>query len=238
MIPLVAILAGGVATRLRPITEKLPKGMIDIHNKPFLEYQLALLKQQGFENILLCVGFEGKQIETYFGNGSRFGVNIHYSYDGNKLLGTGGALKKALPLLSEIFIVIYGDSYLDEDYVLILNNFMQKYRGITNPPLALMTIFKNENQFDQSNVLFREGEIIKYDKKDTLAEMKHIDWGLGILSKKAFEEFSSLSQFDLADLYEHLVTQKKLVGFEVSKRFYEIGSFKGIEEFKKLIKRI
>lgn len=232
----VAILAGGLATRLRPITEKYPKAMIDIHGKPFIEYQFALLAGHGLTDIVLCLGYEGKQIEDYFGDGHRFGVNLRYSYDGDVLLGTGGAIQKALPLLSDVFIVLYGDSYLKADYPSIVSHFLTFYTpDASDSPIGLMTVYKNDNQFDTSNVIFQEEKIIKYDKRNPLPEMEYIDWGLGILTKTAFESFNG--KFDLADLYEFLVDQKKLMGYEVFQRFYEIGSFDGLNEFKKLVQQ-
>ncbi|MBF0288340.1 MAG: NTP transferase domain-containing protein [SAR324 cluster bacterium] len=231
----VAILAGGLATRLRPLTKNLPKSMIEIHGKPFFEYQLALLKKQGLTNIVACVGYQGKQIEKYFGNGSRFGVNLQYSYDGKTLLGTGGSLRHAFPLLSEVFLVIYGDSYLDIEYAPVIQGFLKKYQGLPDSPLALMTVYKNDNQLEQSNVCFHEGNIIQYEKQNPTLEMKHIDWGLNIFSKQAFAESSFPTRFDLTDLYQQLIPAKKVMGHEVFQRYYEIGSHQGLEEFKELM---
>lgn len=234
----VAILAGGLATRLRPLTEHFPKAMIDVNGKPFLEYQLALLKQQNLTEIVLCVGYEGKQIEDYFGNGHKYGVNLQYSYDGDTLLGTGGALKKALPLLSNTFTVIYGDSYLGIDYHPVISTLNNQDKIEPYPALALMTVYKNSSQYDQSNVLYKDNSIIKYDKRNPTPEMEHIDWGLGVINKGAFASFDSSKQFDLADLYEQLVSKKQLLGFEVFQRFYEIGSHQGLTEFKELKKEV
>ena len=106
----VAILAGGLATRIRPLTEKFPKSLIDINGRPFIDYQLQMLKANGLSDVVLCVGYEGRQIEDHLGDGARHGLKVRYSYDGRELVGTGGALRKALPLLSDPFLVIYGDS--------------------------------------------------------------------------------------------------------------------------------
>ena len=230
----VAILAGGLATRMRPLTEKFPKALLEIHGRPFIEYQLALLQQQGFTQIVLCIGYEGQQIEAHLGSGEKFGVRLSYSYDGTELLGTGGALKKALPFLGEVFFVLYGDSYLDIAYAPVVETFLANYQQTPESSLALMTVYKNDNQLDRSNVWFQNGQLLKYDKRKPIPEMEHIDWGLGILTRQALQLFE-IPKFDLADLYERLVAQKKMMGYEVSQRFYEVGSFKGLEELRTLL---
>lgn len=226
----VLILAGGLATRLRPLTENFPKALIDINGVPFINYQLKMLKAQGFNNIVLCIGYEGKQIEDYILSQESFGLNIEFSYDGKELLGTGGAIRKALPLLSDPFVVIYGDSYLNANYRDILNYFLS-YSDVK----ALMTVYKNADLYDKSNVLFQGGKLLVYDKKNRLPQMEHIDWGLGILKKSAFEDKKLNEKFDLAELYTSLVEKQLMIGYEVSERFYEIGSLQGIEEFSKSI---
>ncbi len=231
----VAILAGGLATRLRPLTENLPKSMIEIHGKPFFEYQLTLLKKQGLTNIVACVGYQGKQIEKYFGDGSRFGVDLKYSYDGETLLGTGGSLRQALPLLSDTFLVIYGDSYLDIPYLPVIQHFLEQYERSPDHPLALMTVYEDDSQREQSNVFFDAGKIIKYDKQAYDAKMKHIDWGLSIFSKQAFTASSFPPRFDLTDVYQQLIPLNQLIGYEVFERYYEIGSHRGLQEFKELM---
>src|SRR5258708_7251307 len=112
----VAILAGGLATRLRPVTEKIPKLLVEVAGEPFFSHQLRLLKQAGLTRIVLCVGHLGEQIVALYGDGAKWGVQIDYAFDGPKLLGTGGALIRALPKLGEAFYVLYGDSYLSIDY--------------------------------------------------------------------------------------------------------------------------
>jgi N-acetyl-alpha-D-muramate 1-phosphate uridylyltransferase len=231
----IAVLAGGLATRLRPITLNLPKSLISFHGKPFLEYQINLFKKQGFHNILLCVGHQGEKIEEFFGSGDGFGVKLSYSYDGAKLLGTGGALRSALPRLSETFIVVYGDSFLDIDYALALKHFLYCSKDPKHGSKGLMTVYKNHDQFDKSNIVYEKGKIVRYDKEKRTLKMEYIDWGLGVFSKSAFDDWEEDQAFDLAQLYQKLLREKKLVGFEVDKRFYEIGSHEGKEEFLKYI---
>jgi len=233
----VAILCGGLATRLRPISEKIPKSMIEINGKPFMEYQLTLLKRSGLTNVVLCVGYLGEKIEQYFGDGSKFEVNIQYSYDGDRLLGTGGALKKALSKLSDIFLVMYGDSYLDLDYGPIINFFEKEYNKGEKKPLGLMTVYRNNNQYDRSNIVFKDGKIILYDKNANRDDMNYIDWGLSILTKEVFKFFKDKEKFSLEEIFKYLIKEDSLLSYEVYKRFYEIGSLNGLKEIEEVLKR-
>ena len=168
----VVILAGGLATRLRPITETIPKSLVDIHGEPFIAHQLRLLKHHGITEVLLCIGYLGEQIVDKIGNGDRFGVQVSYAFDGPKLLGTAGAIKQALRQLPEYFFVLYGDSYLPCNYAAIQKIFLNSGKQ------ALMTVFKNQDQWDNSNVEFKYGQVMEYDKKNKTDRMHHIDLGL------------------------------------------------------------
>jgi NDP-sugar pyrophosphorylase family protein len=226
----VAILAGGLATRLRPLTEKIPKALVTVAGRPFLEHQLRLLSRAGIRKVVLCVSYRGEMIEEKFGNGRNFGMELSYSYDGPDLLGTGGALKNALPILGARFLVLYGDSYLPIDY----SGPVRAFTACGQP--ALMTVFRNENRWEPSNVWFEEGEIRRYDKKKLTPEMKHIDFGLGVLSSEAFSSWPDGTAFDLVNAYQNLIGQRKLAGFEVDRRFYEIGSPTGLAELDALLR--
>jgi NDP-sugar pyrophosphorylase family protein len=220
----IAILAGGLATRLRPLTEEVPKSMLELNGEPFVSHQLRLLSRSGIKRAVFCVGYHGKKIEDYVGNGDRFGVQVGYSYDGSALRGTGGAVRNALPKLGESFFVIYGDSYLECDFREIQSSFVKSGRN------GLMTVYRNEDRLDKSNVVFADGEILAYDKVQRLDGMKHIDYGLGMFRRRAFEQFGAAEVFDLATVYQRLLAHRQLAACEVMKRFYEIGSLKGIEE--------
>jgi N-acetyl-alpha-D-muramate 1-phosphate uridylyltransferase len=223
MLP-VAILSGGLATRLRPITEKIPKSLLEINGEPFLAHQLRLLHANGIRQVVLCVGYLGEMIEAYAGDGSRFGMEIRYSPDGPALRGTAGAIAQALPLLGDRFFVLYGDSYLPCDYAAVERAF--EASGKT----ALMTVYHNRGQWDTSNVQYEDGRILAYNKKLRTPEMLHIDYGLGVLRAEAFAAVPREGAHDLADLYGALLAAGELAGFEVDQRFYETGSFQGIEE--------
>ncbi len=227
----VAILAGGLATRLRPITEKIPKVLVSVAGRPFLTHQLELLKRQGITRAVLCLGHLGEMVREQFGDGSAHGVRLEYSFDGPVLLGTGGALKQALPLLGEKFFVLYGDSYLPIDFAPVADCFERSGR------LGLMTVYHNEGRYDTSNVVFADGAIQVYDKKSRLPEMQHIDYGLSLFRAAALDEYAPGVKFDLADLMHRLVARRELAGYEVAERFYEIGSHAGLEELEARLSR-
>jgi NDP-sugar pyrophosphorylase family protein len=226
----VAILAGGLATRLRPITEKIPKSLLPVAGKPFLAHQLELLRSRGIRRAVLCIGYLGEMIQREFGDGSAYGVQLDYSFDGPKLLGTGGAIKHALPLLGDEFFVLYGDSYLPVEYRPIAEFFRRSGK------LGCMTVYRNEGRYDTSNVVFHDGEIAVYDKKNRSPEMRHIDYGLSLFKAAAFEPYSAGQPFDLAEVMGKLVHEKQLAGYEVRERFYEIGSPAGLAELEILLK--
>jgi len=226
----VAILAGGLATRLRPITEKIPKSLVPVAGKPFLVHQLELLRSRGIRHAVLCIGYLGEMIQRDFGDGSAFGVKLDYSFDGPKLLGTGGAIKRALPMLGQEFFVLYGDSYLPIEYRPIVEFFRRSGR------LGLMTVYRNEGRYDTSNVVFADGEIKVYDKKIRLPEMRHIDYGLSLFKASVFDSYSAEKPFDLAEVMGKLVREKQLAGYEVRERFYEMGSPAGLNELEILLK--
>jgi NDP-sugar pyrophosphorylase family protein len=225
----VAILAGGLATRLRPITEKIPKSLVPVAGKPFLAHQLELLHARGIRHAVLCLGHLGEMIQRDFGDGQAFGVRLDYSFDGPKLLGTGGALKRALPLLGEAFFVLYGDSYLPMPYRPLAEFFLQSGK------LGCMTVYRNEGRYDTSNVVFRDGEIAVYDKKHRSPEMRHIDYGLSLFKASVFESYSAGQSFDLAEVMGKLVGERQLAGYEVRERFYEMGSPAGLAELESLL---
>ena len=227
----VAILAGGLATRLRPITEKIPKGLVEVAGEPFLVHQLRLLHGAGIRKVVLCVGYRGEMIEQELGDGAKLGMELSYSFDGPELLGTGGALKNALPLLGDKFFVLYGDSYLPTDYAAPARAFARSGKP------GLMTVFRNENRWEPSNVWYEAGEIRRYHKKELTLEMKHIDYGLGLLRPEALAPWPNDQPFDLAQVYQDLIGKKQLAGYEVAERFYEIGSPQGLAELDALLRR-
>jgi len=224
MLP-IAILAGGLATRLRPATEKLPKSLIDINGEPFISHQLRLLKEAGAERVVICVGHLGEPIREFVGDGRRFGLKAEYSLDGPALRGTAGAIRNALPLLGERFFALYGDSYLPCDYKAIERAFFESRLP------GLMTVFRNRNQWEKSNVEFADGRIIAYEKRTPTAGMEHVDYGLSVFEGSVFA--ASASQvMDLTAIFQDLIAHESLAGFEVTERFYEVGSWNGIQALR------
>ncbi len=226
----IAILAGGLATRLRPITSNIPKALVEVAGKPFVLHQLELLYQYEFKHIVLCVGHLGEMVQEALGDGAQWGMKIEYVFDGTPLLGTGGALRKALPLLGEKFLILYGDTYLRCDYSAVAKSF------VTSEKQGFMTVFRNCNQWDRSNVLFSDDQIVNHNKQNPTAEMQHIDYGLGALQAKIFDNYSPDTAIDLATIYQDLAKQDELAGFEVQKRFYEIGTPSGLKETRNYFK--
>ena len=222
----VVILAGGLATRLHPMTHTLPKSLIEINDEPFIAHQLRLLKKNGIQRVVLCVGYLGEKIIDFVGNGNSFGLQVAYSLDGPHLLGTAGSIQNAMPLLPDSFFVLYGDSYLSCPYLEIQKTFLVSQKK------ALMAVFHNKGEGDQSNVEFHAGSILAHDKKQQTARMHHIDYGLGVFNKSVFASVLQNTPSDLTNLYQELIQQQQLAAFEVKERFYEVGSFAGINEFK------
>jgi NDP-sugar pyrophosphorylase family protein len=227
----VAILAGGLATRLQPILKETPKSLINICGKPFIDWQLSLLSSSGVKRVVLCTSYKSEMIEDYVGDGSKFGIEINYSKDGPIQLGTGGAIKKATQMLEEKFMVLYGDSYLPIDYKAVQSVFENV------DELALMSIYKNNNEFDSSNVHFEFGKVKNYSKVSNSDGFNYIDFGLSFFNKSIFGGHGLDEKFDLSDTFSALCKADQLAAFEVKQRFYEVGSVRGISDFTEYIKR-
>ena len=227
----VALLAGGLATRLRPITETIPKALVELAGRPFIDHQLALLRRHGVRRVVMCLGYLGERVRDHCGDGERYGLELAYSFDGDKLMGTGGAIARAAPLLAGgpggAFWVMYGDSYMDIDYRAVLAAFLARDPAET---LGLMTVLRNGDRWDKSNVVFRDGRLVKYDKRNRTPDMDHIDYGVGLLRTAAVDRIPVDRPFALAELYTALGAEGRMVGYEVTQRFYEIGTPESLEE--------
>jgi MurNAc alpha-1-phosphate uridylyltransferase len=219
----VAILAGGTATRLRPITETIPKALVEVNGRPFAEHQLEWLRDEGVRRVIFCIGYRGEMIVDALGDGSRWGLAIEYVFDGPVLLGTAGALKRALPVIGPEFFVLYGDSMLTCALPPIERTFRESGRA------GLMTVLRNDDRWDSSNVLFEDGRIVRYDKTNRTG-MQHIDYGLGILTERALAPVPLDRKSDLVEVYQRLLAENDLAAAEMLERFYEIGSPQGLDE--------
>ena len=227
--PPIAVLAGGLAKRMWPLTEQLPKALLEVAGEPFVAHQLRLFAREGIADVKLLVGHCWEQIEDFVGDGGLFGVNVDYIVDGPTLLGTGGAVRHALDRLAPEFLVTYCDSWLDAPY----GPVVEAFRASGQP--ALMCVYRNENRWDASNVQFENGIIRRYSKKVRVPEMHHIDWGLGMLKASAVAAWPTGEPWDLAELYEELSNAGLLAGHEMMRRLYEVGSFEGLAETKRLL---
>jgi MurNAc alpha-1-phosphate uridylyltransferase len=223
MLP-IAIIAGGLGTRLAPITETVPKALVPVNGRPFIDWQLKLLQANGITDIVMCVGYLGEMIEEYLGNGSLFGCTVSYSYDGPERVGTAGAIAKALPLLGPRFFITYGDSYLNCDYRSIEDAFVRSGKP------ALMTVFRNDGMFVPSNVRYRDGRIEAYEKLRPSPDTHHIDYGVSLFERSAFADVPLDRPTDLATVFQDLVKAGALAGYEVPTRFYEVGTPEGIAQ--------
>jgi N-acetyl-alpha-D-muramate 1-phosphate uridylyltransferase len=223
MLP-IAILAGGFATRLGSLTKDFPKCLIEINGRPFIDWQMDLLVAAGYSEFVFCLSYKSEMVQEHLHDGKQWGVNVKYSLDGETQLGTGGAVKKALPLLGEEFALIYGDSYLPVEYSEIETAFKR------SADLALMTIYRNGNEHDASNVEFTDGKLVNYEKGRLDPKMQYIDYGLTHFRAEAFRQTLNQQAFDLSEICHKLASEKKMSGFEVFNRFYEIGSVQGIQD--------
>ncbi len=224
----VAILAGGLGTRMWPVTRHVPKAMLPVAGKPFLEHQIELLKTQGVRQIVICAGLMGEQIERCFGRGESWDVDLYYSYDGLQQLGTAGALKKALPLLGKRFFVLYGDSYLPTDLQPILD------AALRSAAPGLMTVFRNSNRWVPSNVDFLDGTIRRYDKENP-RNFHYVDYGLSLLTPEALRDVPHGVTYDLGMVFRNLIHARSLAGYEAAERFFEIGSPQGLQELEVIL---
>jgi MurNAc alpha-1-phosphate uridylyltransferase len=224
--PVTVILAGGLATRLGHLTQTKPKAMVEVAGEPFVAHQLRLLARERVKRVVMCLGYLSDQIQQFVESGSKYNLEVTYSCDGPTSLGTGGAIKKALPLLDEHFGIIYGDSYLDISFDPVYRAFLRCGKP------ALMTVLLNRNQWDKSNILFKDGVIELYDKDSQSEDLHHIDYGLSILSKSVFEDYPFDVPFDLASVFKNLVSKREMGGFEVHNRFYEIGTWQGLSDME------
>lgn len=220
----VAILAGGLGTRLQPLYGDIPKALVDVQGRPFIVHQLRWLRDNGVRQVVVCAGYLGELIQQALGGGEAHGLCIRYSFDREPLLGTGGALKRAAPLLGSRFFVLYGDAYLQCDLEAVQQAFEASGR------LGLMTVYQNADRWDASNVELRDGEIVAYDKQQRTNRMRHIDYGLGALDERALDCVPAGEPYGLERVYQHLLSKGQLAAFEAKERFYEIGSPAGLKE--------
>lgn len=228
------ILAGGLGTRLSPLTEQVPKVMVPVNGRPFLLYLLQLLKSQEINDIILCIGYIGEQVRAFFGDGKRFGLKIRYSEERERLLGTGGALKQAQNLLDNHFFAINGDTYLPIDYTEVERSF------ISCGKKAFMLVYDNrENTGVKNNVeLDKDSMVVRYDKERLAPGLKYVEAGVLILSREVLNIIKEGQSVSLEKgLYSTLINQNELAAYITNQRFYDIGSPGQLKIFEEFLKR-
>lgn len=219
------ILAGGLGTRMRPLTDICPKTLLPVRGRPFAWHQLQWLASQGVDEVVYCIGHQGEMIRRYWESQTSPVRSIRYVDEGDQLRGTGGALRLAREqdALEESFLVIYGDSFLPAEFAPVWKAF--EASGMP----ALMTVLRNEGRWDRSNVIYENGRLLLYDKRAD-PRMQHIDYGLSAYRRELFDQKPEV--FDLAMLLHELSLEGRLAGFEVTERFYEIGSPQGLSDLE------
>jgi NDP-sugar pyrophosphorylase family protein len=222
-----AILVGGLGTRLGQITKAVPKPMVEVGGKPFLEHEIGLLKGSGITDFVLCVGHLGEKVEGYFGDGSRWGVRVRYSHDGPKLLGPAGALKKAEPLLEERFFVTYGDAYLRTEYPRMMKALVDSRK------LGVMAVYENRGAYGKSDVAVSGGRVVRYDKGG--GGMDWINFGVSALRRDALALVPAGREVGEEEFYRGLIARGELLAFPVKERFYEIGTPGSLKEFERFL---
>jgi NDP-sugar pyrophosphorylase family protein len=226
---LAVILAGGLGTRLKPAAKDIPKSMVLVEGKPFLEYEMDLFKRSSINDFVICVGYRGDMIREYFGNGKPWGISVTYSDDGDKLLGTAGSLKNAASFLSDRFFVTYGDAYPILDFKSAEERFLESGK------LALMVVYRNSNRYGRSNTVVDNGLVVFYSKTESSPGMEFIEFGVTLMRKKALELIPNEYPVDLEVLYQRIIAMKQMAAFEVGQRIYDIGSPESLAEFRQLV---
>ncbi|HXI59767.1 MAG TPA: sugar phosphate nucleotidyltransferase [Polyangia bacterium] len=229
------ILAGGLATRMRPLTETIPKALITVGNVPFIDHQLDWLSSHGVTDVVLSIGYRGRMLADHVGDGGRWGLRVLVVDEGEQLQGTAGALRFAdqQGVLEPAFLVTYGDSFLPVDFAAVWARFQACGQR------ALMTVFRNDGQWDKSNAIFQDEMVVLYDKAHATRPAQafsYIDYGLLALDREVVRaKVPSAGKADLAELLHGLSVAGQLAGLEVHERFYEIGSPAGLEDFSRWI---
>jgi MurNAc alpha-1-phosphate uridylyltransferase len=225
------ILAGGLATRMQPRTLTVPKILLDVGGRPFADLQLETLAKCNYQRVVLCIAYLGEQVRAHVGDGARFGLRVEYSEEGPELLGTGGALRAATPLLEDTFLVTYGDSYLPFDYASPLSA-LRAHEDCD----GVMSVFKNENRWDASNVKCDGAWVLAYEKGTRDPTFDHIDYGAIALRRSAVLELPDGQKCGLDALQTQLAARRRLRACVARERFYEIGSPEGLEALKLRLK--
>ncbi len=228
------VLAGGLGTRMGPITASIPKALVTVNGQPFVDLQLKRLAELGVRDVVLSVGYLGALLRAHVGGGSALGVTARYIDEGDRRLGTGGAVRFAVDsgIVDDAFFVLYGDSYLDVDFSVVET----AWRASGRP--ALMTVIRNADRWAPSNAEYRGGLVTLYDKRQLRSSMRWIDYGLLVMTAAAVRQRIAPDLItDLADPLHQMSVSGDLAGHPVTRRFYEIGSPEGVRDLETHLRR-
>lgn len=232
------VLAGGLGTRMGRLTAKVPKAMIPVAGVPFVRHQLGLLANGGVSDVLICTGHLGEMIERETTEHPTAGLTVRCLADGPQLLGTAGALRRASAssMLDDVFLVLYGDSYLEIDYQGVWNSFdPSRFK-------ALMTVLQNDEGLDRSNAKFDNGVVTMYRKgvEDPASlGLRFVDYGLSVVRRTALDERVELGESsDLGTVFQQLAEVGALQGYRAPSRFYEIGSERGLIDLEAHLQQV
>ena len=217
------LLAGGLATRMRPFTDKIPKSMLVVAGRPFVDWQLEKLGACGFDDVIMCIGHLGAQLREHVGDGARYGLRVRYSDEGEHQLGTAGAVRLALAVLDPMFLVTYGDSYLPFDYAGPLAS-LAAHADCD----GVMSVYKNDGKWDASNVIADEAWVVAYEKGVKDPRFDHIDYGAIALRRDVIAALPADTPSGLESIQRALAEKKRLRAFAAHDRFFEIGSPEGL----------
>lgn len=227
----VLILCGGKATRLHPVTRYLSKSLYPICGKPFIDFQLELLKNAGFNHVVLAVGHLADQIVEHVGDGSQYGLQVDYSMDGWRSLGTAGAVKKAMDRFKKPFLITYGDSYLPVNYTQIVDTYLK------GSFMGLVTVYRNTNTERHKNNIYwlKEKNVLVYNKTDSFGLCKYMDYGISIFHPVILSQVKKYRFQDMADVYNDWGRKGRLSVCPIDQPYYEIGSPVGVREFTRYV---
>lgn len=227
------VLAGGLATRMHPSTLTVAKSMLPVAGRPFVDWQLERLASAGMRDVVMCVAFLGEQIRDHVKSGERFGVRVEWSFEGPKLLGTGGALRAALPALAPTFLVTYGDSYLPFDYGEPL-----RVLEAHDDADGVMSVFKNDGKWDASNVATDGEWVRRYEKGSKDPSLDYIDYGATALRREVVGALPAGVSFGLDEVQRRLTERRRLRAYVARERFYEVGSREGLADLDRHLRHL
>lgn len=225
------ILAGGMGVRLKPLTDSVPKPMVKINQKPFLEYLITHLREQGFKKILLLLGYLPEVVQNYFGDGSSFGVEIQYSVSevDNE---TGKRLKLAENFLEENFLLLYSDNYWPISFQKMWELFVSK------DVLAQITVYSNKDNYSKNNVyVTTDGIVAKYDKSRSSAQLNGVEIGFAFVKKEVLSMLPDKNVNFEGYIFPILIEQKKLAAFVTDHRYYSVGSHERLKTTELFLQR-